>query len=120
MDYILLAKGPQILHYVDKDNQFEKVEASHPNALPVEVHGGKLKIQRDNQDPIWVTWGHVQVVEAAGEAAGAAGRRVRNPEEQEECATEERAADERAADARDAGLRAAAQCVRAHTHLISH
>ena len=70
--YILLAKGPEIIHYVDKENQFEKVEASHPNALAVEAHGGKLKIQLDNQDPIWVTWGHVQVVEAAGEAAGAA------------------------------------------------
>eukprot|EP00966_Prymnesium_polylepis_P112563 2604373-Prymnesium_polylepis.1 len=40
--------------------------------MAVEVNGGKLKIQREDEDPIWVTCGHVQVVEAAGEAGGAA------------------------------------------------
>jgi len=43
--YILLAKGPEISHYADKEEQTEKVEASHPNAMAVEVNGGKLKIQ---------------------------------------------------------------------------
>ena len=64
---VLKKQGPEVYH-VDKDDELSEVEAEHPNARRVERHKGELLIQIDNDEPIWVTAGHVRAVEAPGSA----------------------------------------------------
>ena len=71
---ILIKQGPEV-YYKDKENPLEEVPAEHPNAERAERHGGKLLIQIEDDEAMWVTCGHVRAVEApgAGGGSGAAG-----------------------------------------------
>ena len=61
----VLAKGKNRTYHVDANDPSKEVDAAHERALQmIEENGGKLKINKiKDEDPEWVTAGHVKALE---------------------------------------------------------